>query len=178
MTVESASYISQLNPALPSAADAKSEGDDHFRLMKTVLQTQFPNFGAGAVTATHSDLNRVAGANTATLTFSSGNMGLGMSPTYAVDVTGSAGSGFRFNVGSNQVVLAVDVGAVGGVAGTLNAAPFALWAGGAVRAWVMHTGQLRLVAMAEDPINGVAGDVYYSSTGVLRFYNGSVWANV
>jgi hypothetical protein len=32
--------------------------------------------------------------------------------------------------------------------------------------------------MAEDPINGVAGDVYYSSTGVLRFYNGSVWANV
>jgi hypothetical protein len=167
MTVESASYISQLNPALPSAADAKSEGDDHFRLLKTVLQTQFPNFGAGAVTATHSDLNRVAGANTATLTFSSGNMGLGMSPTYAVDVTGSAGSGFRFTVG-----------AVGGVAGTLNAAPFALWAGGAVRAWVMHTGQLRLVAMAEDPINGVAGDVYYSSTGVLRFYNGSVWANV
>ena len=77
MTVESASYISQLDPTKPASADAKSEGDDHFRLLKTVLQAQFPNFGAGSVTATQSDLSRIAGANAATFTFSSGNCGIG-----------------------------------------------------------------------------------------------------
>ena len=102
MTVESASYISQLDPTKPAAADAKSEGDDHFRLMKTVLQTQFPNFGAGAVTATHSDLSRIAGANAATFTFSSGNCGVG---------TATPGSYGQFAVyNATGTVLAAFVG--------------------------------------------------------------------
>ena len=40
MAVESASYISQLNTSNPAASDNISEGDDHLRLIKTVLQTQ------------------------------------------------------------------------------------------------------------------------------------------
>jgi hypothetical protein len=50
MTVESANYISQLNSSNPSASDPLSEGDDHLRLVKSVLQTQFPNLGTTAVT--------------------------------------------------------------------------------------------------------------------------------
>lgn len=61
MTVESASYISQLNTAWPQAADIISEGDDHIRLTKTVLKTQFPNFGTTAVTPTAAEVNYLGG---------------------------------------------------------------------------------------------------------------------
>lgn len=64
MTVEAATYISQLNPALPAAGDSKSEGDDHLRLGKSVLQAQFPNFTAAPVSATVADLSAVTGAGT------------------------------------------------------------------------------------------------------------------
>ena len=57
MTVEAATFISNLNSALPAATDAKAEGDDHLRLLKAILQAQFPNFTAAAVTATCTDLN-------------------------------------------------------------------------------------------------------------------------
>ena len=43
MTVESASFISQLVTANPAASDNISEGDDHIRLVKSVLKSQFPN---------------------------------------------------------------------------------------------------------------------------------------
>ncbi len=61
MTVETATYISQLNPTLPSINDPKAEGDDHLRLTKSVLQNQFPNLGAAAVTVTAAELNSVPG---------------------------------------------------------------------------------------------------------------------
>ncbi|MBP9930248.1 MAG: hypothetical protein KBF63_13290 [Rhodoferax sp.] len=61
MTVETASYISQLDGTLPLAGDKKSEGDNHLRLVKTVLQTQFPNFGTAAMNATTTELNYVVG---------------------------------------------------------------------------------------------------------------------
>jgi|TARA_R110000744_G_scaffold5856_1_gene20641 hypothetical protein len=59
MTVESASYISQLNTSNPAASDPLSEGDDHLRLVKTVLQTQFPNLATTAVTQTSAQLNKL-----------------------------------------------------------------------------------------------------------------------
>lgn len=61
MTVETASYISQLDNTLPLAGDKKSEGDNHLRLVKTVLKTQFPNFGTAAMNATTAELNYVVG---------------------------------------------------------------------------------------------------------------------
>ena len=65
MTVESASYISQLDAALPAAGDQKSEGDDHFRLIKSVLKTQFPNFGTTAITTTAAEVNYLSGVTSA-----------------------------------------------------------------------------------------------------------------
>ena len=59
MTVETASYISQLAPANPAASDNISEGDDHLRLIKTVLKTQFPNLATTAVTQTSAQMNKL-----------------------------------------------------------------------------------------------------------------------
>jgi len=61
MTVETASYISQLNTSYPAVGDAVGEGDDHLRLIKTVLQTQFPNLTAAAVNTTVTELNLLDG---------------------------------------------------------------------------------------------------------------------
>ena len=60
MTVETALYPSQLNPALPFASDMVSEGDDHIRLLKTVDKTTWGNV-AGAVSASHIELNYIVG---------------------------------------------------------------------------------------------------------------------
>ena len=59
MTVESATYISQLVPANPSSSDNISEGDDQLRLIKSVLQAQFPNIGAAAVNPTAAQFNKL-----------------------------------------------------------------------------------------------------------------------
>lgn len=58
MTVESATYINGLNSSNPASGDAKSEGDDHLRLIKSVLKATFPNLD-GAVTASASQLNHI-----------------------------------------------------------------------------------------------------------------------
>tara|TARA_A100000172_G_C3041924_1_gene110842 strand:- start:2184 stop:2672 length:489 start_codon:yes stop_codon:yes gene_type:complete len=66
MTVESASYISQLNTSNPSASDNISEGDDHLRLIKSVLKSQFPNLATTAVTQSSAQMNKL-GFETGTL---------------------------------------------------------------------------------------------------------------
>lgn len=68
MTVETASSISQLDATLPAASDPKSEGDNHLRLIKSVLKTQFPNFGTAAMTATTVELNYMVGVTSAVQT--------------------------------------------------------------------------------------------------------------
>ncbi len=46
MTIESATYINQLNSAYPATGDQVAEGDDHIRLIKAVLKATFGNSGA------------------------------------------------------------------------------------------------------------------------------------
>ena len=72
MPVESASYISQLNPAYPADADDIKEGGGptnapgsnpgHINMIKTVLQTQFSGLsGSTAVTASETEMNLLDG---------------------------------------------------------------------------------------------------------------------
>lgn len=42
MPIETATNVMELNPAWPLGADGKDEGDDHLRLIKTVIQALFP----------------------------------------------------------------------------------------------------------------------------------------
>lgn len=58
MSLETATYISDLVSTNPvGATDFVNQGDDHIRLLKAVLQAQFPNLGAAAVTYTAAQLN-------------------------------------------------------------------------------------------------------------------------
>lgn len=59
MTVETATYIADLNATYPTSTDYRYEGDDHLRLIKSVLKATFPNL-TGAVTATQANLNATA----------------------------------------------------------------------------------------------------------------------
>lgn len=60
MGLETATYISQLVPTNPvGATDAAATLDEHIQLLKTVLQAQFPNLGAAAVTGTAALLNSI-----------------------------------------------------------------------------------------------------------------------
>lgn len=56
MPLESASFINGLDANNPAAGDSLSQGDDHIRLIKSVLKATFPNV-TGAVTATQAFLN-------------------------------------------------------------------------------------------------------------------------
>ena len=68
MGLESATYISQLVATNPTATDAISQGDDHLRLIKSVLQAQFSGLsGTTAVTSSGAELNILDGV-TATAT--------------------------------------------------------------------------------------------------------------
>lgn len=58
MALETGSFISDLVSTNPTASDAKSQGDDHIRLLKSTVKATFPNV-TGAVTATHTQLNTV-----------------------------------------------------------------------------------------------------------------------
>lgn len=62
MGLETGTYISDLVTTNPvGASDPKSQGDDHIRLLKSTIKATFPNL-TGAMTATHAELNLLAGA--------------------------------------------------------------------------------------------------------------------
>jgi len=61
MGLETATYISQLVDTNPTSSDPVSQGDDHLRLIKEVLQAQFTTLGAAAVTTTAAELNLLDG---------------------------------------------------------------------------------------------------------------------
>jgi hypothetical protein len=56
MALETATFINELNVTNPTPADAKSQGDDHLRLIKSTIKNTFPNI-LGAVVASHTALN-------------------------------------------------------------------------------------------------------------------------
>lgn len=151
MPVESASFISQLNPSYPDGSNVKSEGDDHIRLVKTTLQGSFPNIGAAAVTMTAAELNTVTAralkagdTYTGTHDFTGGNplvptATLGDNSTKAAStafvqaaianvnavagVTASSSAATSFSVSEGEVVAA---SASGAVAVTFPATPSAV----------------------------------------------------
>src|SRR3990167_855750 len=64
MTIETATYISDLVAANPADSDQKSEGAAQIRLLKATIKATLPNV-AGAVTPTHTELNFVDGVTSA-----------------------------------------------------------------------------------------------------------------
>ena len=85
MSLESATYISDLVSTNPAAGDLKSQGDDHLRLIKSTVKATFPNV-SGAVTPTHTELNYVDGVTSAIQTQFAAKAPLA-SPTFTGTVT-------------------------------------------------------------------------------------------
>tara|TARA_B110000037_G_C17013726_1_gene462381 strand:- start:644 stop:1099 length:456 start_codon:yes stop_codon:yes gene_type:complete len=73
MALESTTYINGLVATNPAGTDARSQGDDHIRMVKSAVKATFPNI-TGAVTATHTELNLIDGvtATTAELNYVDG----------------------------------------------------------------------------------------------------------
>ena len=71
MGLEAATHISDLVITNPTGADDRSTADDHLRLIKSVLKTDFAAI-SGAVTATHTELNILD--SDGTLLFSHGKL--------------------------------------------------------------------------------------------------------
>jgi hypothetical protein len=98
MGLESATFISQLVATNPLGADDRSTADDHLRLLKSVLQSQFPNLGASAVNPTAAQLNHVVGVTSAIQTQLNAKAPLA-APSFT-GVVNSAGQ-LRLSVGAN-----------------------------------------------------------------------------
>ena len=61
MQLETANFISELNPLWPLGTEGLNTADDHSRVTKKATQQSFPNV-SGEVSATQQDLNLLAGA--------------------------------------------------------------------------------------------------------------------
>lgn len=98
MPLEVATYINGLDSANPAATDAKSQGDDHLRLIKSAVKNTFPNLTA-PVTKTASQINNLAQAGVNTdITSIAGNASTASSaqgPSFATAIAG-AGSEANF----------------------------------------------------------------------------------
>lgn len=84
MTIETATYISELNPATIGNTTDPTEGGAQVSLVKSVLQSSFPNI-SGAVTASHTELNYV---DVTTLGTAQASKALTVSAGSAVNATG------------------------------------------------------------------------------------------
>ena len=105
MSLEAGSTISSLITSNPTSSDPVNQGDNHIRLIKAVLQAQFPGSGglgyATAITATEAELNSLHTGNITTIL--------------------PAVSGYV--IGANSPILVTDtlLGALGKVQGQIDA---------------------------------------------------------
>lgn len=98
MSVEAATYIQDLQPVNPPSSDPRSQGDDHLRLLKTVLQNTFPTLGKaiyfGTVTAKTANFTVVATDMNTLFTIGTGTGSV--TATLPTLVAGDAGWNCRF----------------------------------------------------------------------------------
>ena len=65
MTVETATYTSQLSASNPPAGDSLGQADDHLRLIKSTILATWPNLTAAACTPSTTEINYVTGVTSA-----------------------------------------------------------------------------------------------------------------
>jgi len=168
MPLESATYIHDLVATNPVHTDGLNQADAHLRLLKTVLQSTFPNLTA-AVTAAPADLNATAGlvnATTGTLsvpvptssTTTGGSLDLKGAGSHPDITLTNTGSGLSVTSGSTTVALidgAGNIGFAAGVNGTvLNQAGVPLIPRGIITMW---SGSIATIPTGWLLCNGTAG---------------------
>jgi len=118
----SGTYIDGLNASNPAVGDNVSEGADHLRGIKLVLQNTFPNV-SGAITSTHTELNILDGCTAtyaelnllATRSLSSTDDVIDNFPSGTLMLFGSTGSptGWTKNTSFNDYSIKITSGTVG-----------------------------------------------------------------
>lgn len=167
MSLESGSFITQLVATNPEGTDPKSQGDDHLRLIKAVLKSQFFGFTDGiSIILTESQLNRLGGVG-------AGGSALNIDtvvPYIAwIGVVGGVTGTFPPGAGLGDMVLNVCYNA-----GTLYQDYYCLssklkyhrvYTAGAWSAWVCMTPIGVLQAWLAQTGSRLFGDSYTNSTG-------------
>lgn len=109
MTVESATFISELNASLPAGTDAKSEGDNHLRLEKDVLQKSLRSHSTAVGLV---PLSATGTANALVITPSPAITSLTTFMRFAVAATAANTGACTLQVGSAAAVNLMDINAV------------------------------------------------------------------
>lgn len=108
MGLETGTYVNDLNTANPTSTDPKSQGDDHLRLIKSVLKNTFAGF-PGLIAATGVEA-RGATVNDFTVTVApapaayTANFFVGFKATHA----NTAGTTIQVNALGTKTLVAVD----------------------------------------------------------------------
>lgn len=157
MALETGTYISDLVITNPTSTDAKSDGDNHFRLIKSTLKATFANI-TGAVTKTHTQLNNALDKT-------------GDSITGVVLYTGSSGMGYGTGAGgtvtqATSKTTAVTLNKPTGLITTHNAA----LAGGATVTFAVNNSAYSSEDVVHLVVAGTGSyrvDAYTSGPGVF-----------
>lgn len=170
MGLETGSYISALVSTNPvGATDPKSQGDDHIRFIKAKLLETFPNI-TGAVTASHTELNLVAGATGGLATLS-------VSFAALVTLVSQMGS-FSASVTSSDITGSIRAPVLqtqaGFTAGTFTAATVVVNSKGVVTAITANSGlsaasQAQMEAASSNAVAVTPGTAHFHP-GVAKFY--------
>ncbi len=123
MPLESGTTISDLDKDWPLGSDTKSRGDDHLRLIKSVLKAQFPgasgNGYSSPITATEAELNSISGSTSNlqtqidNLVASSGQIPTGTVMIF-LEVVAPVGWVQTFDYGGAALIVANGTGLSGG----------------------------------------------------------------
>lgn len=121
MGLETGTFIDDLVATNPvGAVDNYATADDHLRLIKTILKSQFGSLGAAAVNATAADLNLVAGAAVAGLTAAEILYLNGVTSDIQTQITAAAASPSIAGLVPNTVQVIAGTNLTGGGALTGN----------------------------------------------------------
>ena len=170
MAVETASYISQLVNTNPVVGDPVGEGDDHLRLIKAVLQTQFPNLTAGAVNTTQTEMNLLDGV-TALVTLAADQSWSGSqrgTPSVVTDGTLdlNTANNFKYTPGAADVLeFTNETSGQSGFITVINPSAYAISLGSEVKkgaSWDVSTAGTYLATYYSDGTN-----VYVSASEAL-----------
>jgi hypothetical protein len=158
--IETATFISQLNAANPLATDPIAQADDHIRLTKAVLQSQFVNLGTVAVTATSAQINTAGSlvATAGTLEVDNGTA----SAVLQLDAVTGSGALLVKNTGTN--------GAAGSLAVVMNDATNA---NPLLAMTLTRAGALNATTSLNAPVVTQAG-LPIIPTGVIVLWSGTI----
>lgn len=103
MPLETGTYIADLVTSNPVSTDGLSQGDDHLRLIKSVLKATFPNWTSAAINSSQAQLDAAVAllGGVGVLPFA---LGSAAAPT--ITPLGDADTGI-YSPGANQLALAV-----------------------------------------------------------------------